>query len=762
MESKPFKFKILQSLEKRCHNYLYKTYNELPHDYNSLIISSIIYNGNLKIVSMFKEFLLYFDNMEFLERYYHSKNESKYKIKNICSLLKNKKYIPNYAPLPESIYLIHNLYQKAKLLNSIENEKLKKLKNNTQSSTFIFSNSMIYSIENESVYDSIINIKNKSILNLVKSIEENTIDENSNDYSISFKKISNKICDDYIKKFYSNSKNYNTNSIELPMIDKLIKRNLEKIKNKITLKTENFNFNSNKKRVNRKQNHINDEIFGLSQNIKLNLKKKMKKSININLLNICSNDSEIPHKKFDYKIINSLNYISTKEIKPNPTKNIKSKKCSKPKTKANQEITNKKELKTRYIKKISAKVGLLYTQKNLKVKNKYSNNKLRSISKTMKNTLTNMNFNNTCLNSINGKAFAEVNKNETTFKSSRKPDEKHYKFKTPTFFYFSKYELLKKNKIKQLKTKNIYSKHNFSSVDSKNYILSNRNMMKLVNNNPKKKKYFNNISLTKKYIHKKLSLSKLLNLKSISLNSPFKFGISQRKLIDNSKSQSKSQTKYKKINFPKNNTTNFMEKTVCNIQQGKHLSKNSNILMDNNIIGKLCKKIIQDKNFAITERKIKNNNKFHSNSFYQKLASMNKNNLLKKKIKNNVKINLKKKFFNDIKNNNYYKSSTISNSNENEISVNLHNHFTISNNIYHNNNSKVKKIKKYANSQSIRDKKSSSLLLCSFSPKNKYLNNIDIIDLFKNAKKKKENKKNQNDINTNKEKKIKKNSNICI
>ena len=80
MNSNHSKSNILIKFEKYCYCKLNKNYNVTSITLNKLIISNIIYNNRLHIVSCFKEFLIFYDPGDFLSAFYKRK-EARHKIK---------------------------------------------------------------------------------------------------------------------------------------------------------------------------------------------------------------------------------------------------------------------------------------------------------------------------------------------------------------------------------------------------------------------------------------------------------------------------------------------------------------------------------------------------------------------------------------------------------------------------------------------------------------------------------------------------------
>ena len=205
------------------HNYLNlmhkKTYNNysknIKKDYNLLIMNNILSKGKCHIVALYKEFLLYYDYIEFLKRFYKI-TESRSRLINISYYFKETTIIfPNYSPLIESKYLIYNFRKKQILKNKILNNKrkLKKSKkkdknkdkykeinkdNNKENDNNFFSNTIYNDILDES----------ESFLNLLFGVEKKNKDNEQINTSIienekeieDFEKIIDTIHDTEVRK----------------------------------------------------------------------------------------------------------------------------------------------------------------------------------------------------------------------------------------------------------------------------------------------------------------------------------------------------------------------------------------------------------------------------------------------------------------------------------------------------------------------------------------------------------------------------------
>jgi hypothetical protein len=103
------KLRVRMSLEKK-----YMTSQDY---YNSKIISDIMYNENRKIVSVFKDYLIFDDFSEYMKRTY-SKVESVERLPKVYEFYdKYSKVFPNYVILPENNYMFKNIERKQKLID---------------------------------------------------------------------------------------------------------------------------------------------------------------------------------------------------------------------------------------------------------------------------------------------------------------------------------------------------------------------------------------------------------------------------------------------------------------------------------------------------------------------------------------------------------------------------------------------------------------------------------------------------------------------
>ena len=125
--------KLIKDYMNLVRQNMYKKYSRnTEKDYDLSVMNNILEKDKCHIVALFKEFLLYYDYMEFLKRFYKI-TETRSRLINISYFYKeNLLFFPNYSPLMESRYLHRNIRRKQALKNKIikDKKKLKKSKKN--------------------------------------------------------------------------------------------------------------------------------------------------------------------------------------------------------------------------------------------------------------------------------------------------------------------------------------------------------------------------------------------------------------------------------------------------------------------------------------------------------------------------------------------------------------------------------------------------------------------------------------------------------
>ena len=99
---------------KLSNNILYKKYSSFKYSYASICINNLMFNEKCRIVSRFKDFLIYDDDTEFCRTNYKKEKLRTTLIKIYNFYDKYNKVFPNYMILPENIYMYKNLRRKKK------------------------------------------------------------------------------------------------------------------------------------------------------------------------------------------------------------------------------------------------------------------------------------------------------------------------------------------------------------------------------------------------------------------------------------------------------------------------------------------------------------------------------------------------------------------------------------------------------------------------------------------------------------------------
>jgi hypothetical protein len=302
-------FNIL-NFEKRS-NYLLKS-NYKKYSYNSILIYNLMTNQKSHIVTLFKDFLIISDNIEFLRKYYKI-NEIKKRLKKLFEYYEETSFIfPNYTPLKESKYIYNNIIKKQKIIDEQQdyedNKNIKiiynKHNNNNQDKFF-----------NSNLFDNDF-YKNNSVIKLFFGIENdfenkvqkliNLIDKNENKNKNKFKpkllslnKISlkNRIC------IQNNIKNkiFNHHYKNISVISRNFQNNI------LNKESDSFNY---------KNNSFSKKLLNESKLIKNFFNIKKTENENNILKNKNKTSSKILHKKtrgviqknlYNFNYLNNIN-----------------------------------------------------------------------------------------------------------------------------------------------------------------------------------------------------------------------------------------------------------------------------------------------------------------------------------------------------------------------------------------------------------------------------------------------------------------------
>jgi hypothetical protein len=290
-------FNIL-NFEKRS-NYLLKS-NYRKYSYNSILVYNLMTNQKSHIVTLFKDFLIISDNIEFLRKYYNI-TEIKKRLKKLFEYYNETSFIfPNYTPLRESKYIYNNIIKKQKIIDEQQdyedNQNIKEIynKNNIYNQNNKFLNSNLFDndfFKNESVIKLIFGTEN-DFENKVKNLI-NLIDKNENKTKIKPKLLN-------LHKISLKNKINIQNKIKLSKINhhyknvSVISRNFQNnilSKNKDSLTYRNYNENKN--------NSFSKKLFNESKLIKnfFNITKTETENIFNKNKNKNNTNSKILHKK---------------------------------------------------------------------------------------------------------------------------------------------------------------------------------------------------------------------------------------------------------------------------------------------------------------------------------------------------------------------------------------------------------------------------------------------------------------------------------
>ena len=314
---------------------LYNKYsNNLANNYNKLKINDILTNSRTRLVSLFKDYLLFEDDSEFFKRYYNGK-ESKQRIKKISKFLHKEIYIyPNYASLEEGKYILSNIIRKQMILNKQKRNKFFS-HNNFRKKLFEINNNVF----NNAVYDDILgqqksesfiyslfgldNLNNKKSEEQIENNEKEEINKINNIINI-IEKNENLYLKQPEKKIIVNTLMFNKNKYKNILKKDLSKSNIsikenenekEKEKNMINIDNnvnEETKDSSNGNIINPyiKQKSINNKKMIYHRKVKSTLSGNMTKlelSSNSNIIQILKNANEtFAQEKKDKKLIKEI------------------------------------------------------------------------------------------------------------------------------------------------------------------------------------------------------------------------------------------------------------------------------------------------------------------------------------------------------------------------------------------------------------------------------------------------------------------------
>ena len=597
------------------HSNLYKKYLITKDKYDMNIITNILYNEKTKIVSTFKETLIYDDPGEFLKRFYNL-NECIYKIKIYCEhYQKNRKNFPNYINLPESKYIFKNIKKKQKILYNEEDNEEKTDEDNL-SYIQIFSNSVMNSILSKKSNSSK-SSEDKSIKKLLRNILSNE-DNNSKDNS----ELSNK--NNQIK-FIKNNNNIEYKISKGKTSNRGTRHHYKKF-------IKDFHIDKPKKKINKEEIKLNknSELNNIKNNNNSNSKTKLIKSTN--------------SKKFIPKI--NIEHI----IK---SLNVKIPHCILSKEKSKSKSKNKgREILTERNIKLKGKIGIE------KVKSSKSNKK--QIIKPKNNISTQK------VNKKEAKSMPKLSSSINKTTGINKIIAHHKQMFSAANKKIQRFTNINPKKFNNnIKNKNIKNTNN--NINNIHNIKINNNKSFLKFTNIKLQKPSNNFTIEIQFHNAKVNpnnyITKHIPSLHISLNTNFKNTSTLSKSKSKSKSNSKSKSK------SPNSTSNSINKNLKKHNTINSFNKNYKYFNNNNIRALIHKDILFNSGEGLNSERVKSKNhinKIRNNSLAQKINKINLNN------SNNIfKRNIHKKIISSTTSSEYTKKiqkTTIeNNTNSNKI-----------------------------------------------------------------------------------------------
>ena len=574
---------------KLVNNIMYQKYfKNIKNKYNLYVINRILSNCKCHIVALFKDYLLYDDDAEFLKRYYKLYELEKRLNKIFHYFQETSVLYPNYSPLIESKYIYYNIMKKQMIINKIENYKKKKrnddikkkynkLNNddNKEKENKFFSNTIYNDIlnESESFMSILFGVDNKNKNNDKKINEKNENEKEIEEFKMIIDNIQSteakkkRVVDLIIGgKDKNKGINYKKPDIVWNTMNSSAKFN--KNKNNINYNQKIFN-NSNSlflKSMNNSTASVTNSIISTGQN-QNNIDDKFKKNKYINYSNF--------RNSFNFKNHNKVSQYYETEKKNNNSKFYKTNYCDTAKENNKNHImmgsTDKKQDKIIYHRKVKSTIIGDYLNKaelpsnsnvinSLKIANEnFASNQNKSIIKSTlykrtKNSHSNIdiNFKNSLTKIIKlPKTINAHNSSAINIKISNSSKDQITNSSNIKVSRFSKIENNSKNLEIQIPI--ISKKHKYlikkprSPISKRDYLSSvsiNNNSNEDIFNNPYNKTIMKS-TLFKSYKKPESEIKSIYvnpNMtgpyskpKGISINKEKKyFGISAKKLFNNS------------------------------------------------------------------------------------------------------------------------------------------------------------------------------------------------------------------------------------
>ena len=639
------------------------SYNPSVEEINKKIINDIIFDENKRIVSIFKDYLLWYETSDFFKQYYKRNKSIKLMISFINYYINYTYFFPIYSPLEDIISIMKKNVKKKKkyferltedeerqsvndknkkferLIKESEikinktNSKFSNLEKNNSKSTLILdsmdkeinknsrNNNDFYTILKNFVdYDDITFDKKeqKNSFNKYHNDNDNSNKDNENDKIFIF----NSKLSKYFKKSFNKEKNKKTKKERIIIIDTKInnKKFISISPNVKILNTDNDINYKNKNLTNKKEENIKKLIEKKNISKKTSLRKYINPLINYN-----NQTSKINNNHRYIESNSSSKYKNNFTIRSNTKTNLI---LAKP--------HNIKKIFTSYNKYDNSIIGNYYTLFS------YRDNTELNRSRKSPNSLMNYSPINMRMNTISSMTNSIRNKKRNNY-----------------ILNFEKIKKLKLVNIKSLRlSRKIKNNYNFINNKDSNY---NDNTNKL-NKKIRYKKILKNSetgnSLNIKVIKERISTNENKNIFSLNkskrvrpntniITNPFSTNnnssinktVNQNNLklnnlyVKQKRVDTKNSSK-KKINFKtKNNNLILIKSQINNLRKNNFTNSSTN---------KNNKELLTKKNsLSIKKNKNKINNNGGDITNKNKINNNSKNKIDKSQSKNKLKINIK-------------------------------------------------------------------------------------------------------------------------
>ena len=451
----------MKEINKYINSQLKLKYKTNENIHNVICIENIIFNEKCHLVALFKDYLIYDDDYEFLKRFYNLKESNKKLILYFSYYDQYSISYPNYTILPESKYIYKNIHKKQRMLEkqqSMEKDESERKKSTKEYKVNNTDNSNNKDIFNSNIYYSILK-GSENDCNSIFGLSKRDKKEDDTNISVS-------LINDIINNIDNSEK-------EKEQIKNNIKKKYENIikkNNIINIQIRNYKFkvkyytntnNTTKNNTSISLNTIKSNTF--KNNNSINENNSILYQGNSYIDKVLSNEKEANYAiihKFKSNVINRMKFYNKKNKKRHTEYPL------------NSAYTNRNSI-------ISFKKYFIHK------KNDFSKKKNKNIEKSGINSKIKININNsTIINKKLDNSKFEKSKKSNKFKIEKninKNDIKKYRLENFNTFHLS-------NNKKNL-SKNSRINNNFYTQNKKKLLLEIKTCLsekKLIKNRKKK------------------------------------------------------------------------------------------------------------------------------------------------------------------------------------------------------------------------------------------------------------------------------------